>query len=505
MTPPTGPYADWKAPADDGQLVIWPAPDDLARQTRDNQGLLSGAWHVRLQNAPLPDLRREARRLIGHDDAVPLIATGHQTELHHPGVWSKNVLIDALARRLGGAAVHFAIDTDQPKHLHLRWAGASHPITCDPALAQAPWSGLLRSPSPAHVGELVAALARAQAAWGFVPLAGELLAAMRRLATTTPRLSPLLAAAHERIDRRIGLDYRAIVGSALWLSRPFLVLVHHILARAGEFAACYNDALRAYRLLHGIKTHARPWPDLRAGDDRCEAPFWLDDQRQAARDRSTVHRDGGRWALRCGDEQFIFDPQRDAWDAADALSTFLNASGCVLAPRALTLTLFLRLVLVDQFVHGIGGGRYDQVTDLVVQRWLGLQAPRFSVTTATLYFPHAVGRSRINLRPLLQEGRRIRHACFSDWKMQLVRRIEALPRRSAQRRDLFFQMHARLDESLRDPAFLDWQRRLDDTRQLAAQQSPLFDRELSYCLQPADRLLGLIAKYNAACSLTSDL
>src|SRR5687767_4115528 len=96
-------YADWKAPSDDGGVLVWPDADQLLRDTLDNARRLNSAHSVLVQNVPLPDLRRKLRQWIGHaDDDQPLLATGHQTELYHPGVWAKNVLIDATARRLGG-------------------------------------------------------------------------------------------------------------------------------------------------------------------------------------------------------------------------------------------------------------------------------------------------------------------------------------------------------------------------------------------------------------------
>ena len=65
-----------------------------------------------VQNLPLPQLRRRVRQWVGHqDDSRPLVACGHQTELYHPGVWVKNVVIDAAARALDGQAVHVALDT----------------------------------------------------------------------------------------------------------------------------------------------------------------------------------------------------------------------------------------------------------------------------------------------------------------------------------------------------------------------------------------------------------
>src|SRR5689334_6552028 len=95
-------YADWKAPDDDGQLLIWPEVGVLLRETRENHRRLA-ASDVRVQNVPLGELRRRQRQWIGHTaDEQPLIATGHQAELYHPGVWVKHVLINAVARELGG-------------------------------------------------------------------------------------------------------------------------------------------------------------------------------------------------------------------------------------------------------------------------------------------------------------------------------------------------------------------------------------------------------------------
>src|SRR4051794_14857870 len=98
-------YADWKAPAEDGGVLLWPAASDLLRDTLENARRLRDARDVLIQNVPLPDLRLRFRTFLGHaDPAVPLIAAGHQTELHHPGVWVKNALIDAVASKLGGQA-----------------------------------------------------------------------------------------------------------------------------------------------------------------------------------------------------------------------------------------------------------------------------------------------------------------------------------------------------------------------------------------------------------------
>ena len=47
-----------------------------------------------------------------------------------------------------------------------------------------------------------------------------------------------------------------------------------------------------------------------------------------------------------------------------------------LRPRALTLTLFARVCLGDFFIHGIGGGKYDEVTDAIIRDYFGIEPAR---------------------------------------------------------------------------------------------------------------------------------
>src|SRR3954454_24808645 len=136
-------YANWKAPAKDGELLIWPQPAALLADTTQNMRLLNAASHVRIQNIPLPELRKSQRHWIGHTNHdQPLLANGHQTELYHPGVWVKDALMNAASNKLGGQAYYFAVDTDHPKHLNVRWPGVTLPITEDPAITTAAWCGL---------------------------------------------------------------------------------------------------------------------------------------------------------------------------------------------------------------------------------------------------------------------------------------------------------------------------------------------------------------------------
>jgi hypothetical protein len=45
--------------------------------------------------------------------------------------------------------------------------------------------------------------------------------------------------------------------------------------------------------------------------------------------------------------------------------------------------MFLRCFMADLFVHGIGGGVYDRLTDTIIQRFLQMPAPYYLTCTAT--------------------------------------------------------------------------------------------------------------------------
>jgi hypothetical protein len=479
-------------------MLIWPEPGRVLDDARENGKKLSREA-ARVQGVALSEARAKAREFLGHREIdKPLVATGHQAELYHPGVWVKNAFIHSAAKRLGGEAYHFAVDTDAPKHLHLRWPGASRPITDDDRLTTAAWTGLLAAPTPQHLSYVQVNFDEAAGAWPFEPAIDPFFESLRRLSLESPDLASAIVNSSHLLEWDLGLRHHVLLTGSMWNAEPYLLYVHHIAARAREFAGAYNAALAAYRQRHGIRTNARPMPDLRLAEDEVELPFWVDDLENGERARGAARRVNGQWQIEAGGAPFGLNPAAEGWDAARRLAEWCRRGRVRITPRALTLTMYLRLFVADQFVHGIGGGRYDQVTDEVVAKFFGVEPPSFSVTTATLYFPLAAGQRRINLRPLWQESRRVRHGLLSPAKRELVAAIDAAPRGSRQRREAFFEMHRKLAAESNAPAVREWERKLREAEQESQRQTVLFDRELFFAIQPRDRLLGMIERYDGA-------
>jgi hypothetical protein len=208
-------------------------------------------------------------------------------------------------------------------------------------------------------------------------------------------------------------------------------------------------------------------------------------------------------------------PERDACCAVRELQK-LTACGIRFRTRALTTTLFARLCFADLFVHGIGGAKYDQMTDRIVARFFGLPAPEFLTLSATVQLP-APGfpvapqdecRLRHQLRELdynsdrhLPPGLADDARPLADEKQRLL--IEQQAARDARRtarsapagtKRAGYGRFRRLQEINR--LLAEYTRRdreqieveLSRTRHQLSANAVLHDREYAFCLYPADKI-----------------
>jgi len=65
----------------------------------------------------------------------------------------------------------------------------------------------------------------------------------------------------------------------------------------------------------------------------------------------------------------------------------LMEAGIKIRPRAITTTMFSRLFFSDVFIHGIGGAKYDTITDEIIKEFFGIDPPGFVTVSATLFLP----------------------------------------------------------------------------------------------------------------------
>jgi hypothetical protein len=400
--------------------------------------------------------------------------------------------------------VHLAVDTDAPKHLALRWPGFSMPITDDNASTTADWAALVSPPTPAHLEAIEQKLNAAESSFGYQPMLHEWMQAMRLAVLDGLNGSDLpkaIATSSHQLDWSLGLEYTIQTLSPTLGSRAWLAFAYHVMARAGEFAEVYNGSLACYRKQEGIDSTTRPMPNLRVSNLQIEAPFWLDETSLFRRHRMMIElRNGSLYLCRpFADDCLHLDPALDGFEAAEKLREFVLRHRLRITPRALTLTIFMRLFVTDLFVHGIGGGRYDQIADRIIQRHFNLEPPKFAVTTATMFLPQALNRERACIPCVLQKGHQLKHAVLGERKKQLVDAIATAPRKSRERAELFTQLQRELRVNRETNEQLQrWKQLLEAEKNQAIEDSVVFDREVFYAVQPRERLVEMIGRYRAA-------
>jgi hypothetical protein len=411
-------YRRLSAPAEDRTALVDPPFGEVAALVGENVYLRRG-WNYDLQGRCWAEFCLQARREMlgearrwvgayrhvgssGADQAKLIFLAGHQPELFHPGVWFKDFALGTLARRHGAVAVNLLIDSDTPRGTGLRVPGGS---VSEPRIVAIPFD----RPDPRipyelrrivdrrlfadfgrRVAEEIAPLVADPLIETYWPLA-------QQRSEETDNLGACLAQSRHRLEAQWGLETWEVPQSRICETESFCWFVTHLLARLPQLWRVYNEAVREYRRVHRTRSVTHPVPDLGVERQWLEAPLWVysaDDPR-----RRRV------FARRRGDQIFLSDrqglevglPQRPEGDAARAVERLgqLRRQGVRIRGRALITTLYARLVLGDLFLHGIGGAKYDQVTDLLIQRFFGLRPPRFMVLSATLHLP--IERQRVEL------------------------------------------------------------------------------------------------------------
>ena len=400
-------------PRMDRSLLAVPDLETAAAVGRANAGRLAAA-SVNIQGRPLLLLReaarREAVRLAGEftagvlgdatataDPEAPLIVPGHQPQLYHPGVWAKNFAAAGLAKRLGGSVLNLIVDNDLIPRTAIdapagtRARPTRQPVPFDQPQRPRPWEAAAVADRDLFRSFADRAAAAMQP-WGVEPVIGTVWpAACERLAAGGS-LPECLSAARHTLEASWGVHNLELPMSRLCGTDPFLWAAGHLLAHLPRFTLIHNAVLDEYRGIYGIKSRNHPVPELETRGDWLEAPFWVwrDD---APRRRRVFARQRAKRLTLADDAGETFavlplSPEMEACCAVEVLRD-LPARGVRLRTRALTTTLFARLFLADLFVHGIGGAKYDELTDRLIPRFFGLPAPGFATVSASLYLPFA--------------------------------------------------------------------------------------------------------------------
>ncbi len=390
-------YRRFRAPVADQTALIEPPIAEIPALVARNQTLAkdwdrhSGVHFSAIGTSARDDLKRWLD--VTHSDiGKPFIATGHQPTLYHSGVWLKNFLLSEIARQVGGEAINLTVDNDVIRSPNIRIPTAAidaprlEDIPFDAPAEEMPWEErriIARPVFDSFASRVLAAYAplRAASHSPSQPLIIEhLWRHARRLADGSQMgLGDVLGYARAAMEEAHGLktsdfDISLICRSAGWYQ--FLSILFE---RSVLFHAIYNAALAEFRTVNHIRNRLHPMPDLIQEDDWLEMPFWIWDAPRPQRRRLFARSRGDSWEVT--DRVGLRLTKDQVWENAIQLPDIR------IRPRALITTMYARLVLSDLFIHGIGGAKYDEVTDAIIRRFFNIEPPAFVTATATVRLP----------------------------------------------------------------------------------------------------------------------
>lgn len=519
-----------RAPRENGGTLVDPPLSSIGELLERNTALAAG-YDYDVQGVSLGQLAQLARgelvaaawaysrqyRDVGPapHNATRVFIAGHQPQLFHPGVWFKNFVLSSIARQHGAIGVNLAIDSDTIKTASLRVPAGSpaqptvESVPLDRQTAEIPYEerSIIDRGCVESFGERAAGVIKPLVA---NPLLKEFWPLVAERSRECTNLGECIAQARHQQEGLWGATTLEIPQSKVCGLPAFQWFTSHLIAHLPRLWEQYNRSVADYRRANHIRSTAHPVPDLTIEDGWLEAPFWIWDQANPRRRRLFVKQQGDEIVLsdRHSIQQALqLSPESEGNRAAEQLAD-LAARGIRLRTRALITTLFARLFLGELFLHGIGGAKYDQVTDLLIRRFFGLEPPGYLTLTATLRLP--IARQEVMSDDARRVERAIRDIAFHPerhvqggngvvqalvaTKRQWID-TPATPENARHRCHEIRRVNEELQPWLRDER----DRLLADREQISGAlrtEAILASREYAFCLYPAEplrRLMNVLA------------
>jgi hypothetical protein len=425
-----------RAPTEHERILAAPPLAEAGRLRADNHRRFEQP-NPNFFDRPWTEIRRQAQEeslaaakdyLTQAGEPVPpvnstsLLLAGHQPDLFHPGVWIKNFALCGLAKSFGATPLNLIVDSDAAKNTSIRvpalagttnarsgrpgadTSGSEGPIDPDQVkpltipidrwMREVPYEEL-RVADEAILAGVENQVTPILQAWGFTSMFGLFWQTVLRQRERTDILGERLAAARRIFERQWNCHNWELPVSRLCRTPSFAWFACQLLADLPRFQMIYNDSLRSYRQRYGLRSRSHPVPELVNENGWLETPFWAWRAEQPRRKPLLARQIETSIELRLENETIgalprvatIASSKPRLADVAVAAWQELETKGFKIRSRALMTTLYARLFLGDLFIHGIGGGKYDELTDEIIRRFYNFEPPAYLVLSGTLHLP----------------------------------------------------------------------------------------------------------------------
>lgn len=403
-------YRRLRAPREHGATIELPPLSRVEKVWRSNLDHVQTLGQIQIGDVELGSLQQSGRQevvelarrytseyldvdLTGRTSG-PIVMSGHQPELFHPGVWFKNFSLSSIGQQLNCVAINLVVDNDICGAAAIRFPsveGGAKSVSVGTIPLDAPGANMPYENRRIEDADCFSSFPD-RVASAISPLVENPLARLvwEQLETATnknqrqPLLGQTIAQGRHRVENSFGLSTLEIPVSQIASTNCFAVFSKAILTDIQRFQSAYNGSIAEYRKLHKVRSNAHPVPELIEDEGWLESPFWVWHHDRPQRNRLFVKQSTAKISL----------TDRAGWQADLELRNFaqqfadLATEQVAIRPRALATTMFCRMVLSDIFIHGIGGAKYDQLTDSVASQFFGAVPPEFMTISATMKIKH---------------------------------------------------------------------------------------------------------------------
>jgi len=413
----------FKVPQKDKQIFLSPSEDKISSLLEENKKIFS-QYSFAILNQLFREVREKSRKEViqralkfskKFDPDIAekinpayqyIIQSGHQPVFFHPGIWIKNIFLNHLIKSPlpdKSLGLNIILDNDTCKDLNL-----SLPVLSSNGnlklekvnfLSSALTPNLPFEEYPCPSLEIITKFNRdiihrlkllesenKDILNNFKYFARCLENSSRLCSRNYKRgnLGEFLGLTHRLYEQEIEPAYLEIPFSQICDSDEFLSFFLEIIKNIKSFSKIYNNKLDEYRKLFKIRNQAHPSPNLMIKENLIEIPFWIwgkGDQRR----KIFILREEEKNYLYNDAYGKIFLIEEDDFKSLFSLKTTLKERGLKIRSKALLLTLYNRLFISDLFIHGLGGAKYDLVTDEIIREFFEVEPPHFLVASCTLY------------------------------------------------------------------------------------------------------------------------
>ncbi len=368
--------------ANHGRLLV-PDCTEIPAAVERNREIFARA-DVTVAGIPLMDFRARVRdrlkRLIGTREEIsrPVLMVAHQPGFWHPGVMYKNTVARKFVERY--FLIHVNVDSDVIESLSCKVPYAAGDRLGFSEIVLVPNEGrriiekLEKPPKTeldaifAEIEEKVAGLSSRSVLESF----RRFLEFHDEVYDNCETLSKWLTECRRRYYPVPGLHEVEL--SDLCSTEEFRIFAWDIINNCQRFFEIYNSCLDEYRAAHKIRYSANPFPNLEErSENHIELPFWL------------INEEGQRVPMfvACSEKYILATEDEILVETLNDASDHTVLENYQIRPKAVLLTMFMRMFASSIFIHGVSGGNYDAVTDAVIREYYGCRAPAYIVASCT--------------------------------------------------------------------------------------------------------------------------